>query len=207
MKRLDFTRLAVCLTWCTAVLAALPARADDSPVGQRGAAEHETLFVRRIAPLLVAKCAACHGTDPNAIEGGLSLATHAAALRGGDSGTAAVVPGDGGQNRRVADDRRLGPGAAPTKGGSRHVAGFLGVRLDREMASRPRRLADLDIRTDMIMFRISSQMRSSRPPQADSVHKVVITDFIAHLAWYHHAYARPSARAASVLLLTPAASR
>jgi mono/diheme cytochrome c family protein len=58
------------------------------------ATEHEKLFVRRIAPLLAAKCAACHGADAATVEGGLSLATHDAALRGGDSGTPAILPGD-----------------------------------------------------------------------------------------------------------------
>jgi len=58
------------------------------------AAEPELLFVRRIAPLLAARCGACHGPDAAAIAGGLSLATRAAALRGGESGAAAIVPGD-----------------------------------------------------------------------------------------------------------------
>jgi hypothetical protein len=139
MKRLDFTRLAVCLTWCTAVLAALPARADDSPVGQRGAAEHETLFVRRIAPLLAAKCAACHGADPDAIEGGLSLMTHAATLRGGDSGTPAVVPGDAGASpllRAVRrDDDEVSP--MPPKEAERLTDGEIGWLADWIAAGAP----------------------------------------------------------------------
>jgi cytochrome c553 len=56
-------------------------------------ADAETLFVRRIEPLLAAKCAACHGTDADDIEGGLSLASAAGLAAGGDSGTPAVVPG------------------------------------------------------------------------------------------------------------------
>jgi mono/diheme cytochrome c family protein len=54
----------------------------------------ERLFVRRIAPLLAGKCAACHGTDADAVEGGLSLANRDSALSGGDSGSAAILPDD-----------------------------------------------------------------------------------------------------------------
>jgi mono/diheme cytochrome c family protein len=71
-----------------------PGRADDQAVAVAIGSEHEALFVRRIAPLVAAKCAACHGADGDAAEGGLSLATRDATLRGGDSGAPAIVPGD-----------------------------------------------------------------------------------------------------------------
>ena len=58
-----------------------------------GAADGEALFVRRVWPLLQEKCLACHGQDPAQIKGGLDLRTPAAALRGGDSGRAAVTAG------------------------------------------------------------------------------------------------------------------
>lgn len=65
---------------------------------QPGAAEEtigesEMIFVRRIEPLLREKCLGCHGSDPDVIEGGLDLRQHAAAISGGDSGEAGIVPG------------------------------------------------------------------------------------------------------------------
>jgi len=57
------------------------------------ATDAEALFVRRIEPLLTAKCAACHGADAEQPEGGLSLGSATAAAAGGDSGSPAVVPG------------------------------------------------------------------------------------------------------------------
>jgi hypothetical protein len=60
----------------------------------RGAdASAETLFVRRIAPLLQEKCLACHGNDAEDIQGGLDLRQATGLKRGGDSQVAGVVPG------------------------------------------------------------------------------------------------------------------
>ncbi len=52
----------------------------------------ERLFAREIAPLLEAKCLACHGRE--LLLGGLDLASREALLRGGQSGTPGAVPGD-----------------------------------------------------------------------------------------------------------------
>ena len=54
----------------------------------------ERLFALEVKPLLAAKCFACHGQSPGAIEGGLALTTREAMLRGGASAQAALVPGD-----------------------------------------------------------------------------------------------------------------
>ncbi|MFM9194650.1 MAG: DUF1549 domain-containing protein, partial [Planctomycetia bacterium] len=51
----------------------------------------EGLFRDRVAPLLAARCGACHG--PNASESGFRIDTREHALRGGDSGTAGIVAG------------------------------------------------------------------------------------------------------------------
>ncbi len=73
------------------VTALLPA---GSRTGSRGAAgEAEELFARQVWPLLRAKCLVCHGDDTNKIRGGLDLRTRAGALKGGDSGRPALVPG------------------------------------------------------------------------------------------------------------------
>ena len=46
-------------------------------------------FARDIQPLLKSHCFECHGPEKN--EGGLSLATRAGALAGGDTGQAIVL--------------------------------------------------------------------------------------------------------------------
>lgn len=53
----------------------------------------ESLFVRHVAPLLHNKCLACHGNDEKQIKGEFDLRTSASTLKGGESGTAALVPG------------------------------------------------------------------------------------------------------------------
>jgi hypothetical protein len=52
------------------------------------------LFTDEVRPLLKAKCLVCHGDDPKGVKGGLDLRTRAAALKGGESGEPAIVPGD-----------------------------------------------------------------------------------------------------------------
>jgi len=74
--RLPLVRLA---------LAVLPLAVDAS--------EAESLFVRRVLPLMQDKCLACHGKDEAKIKGGLDLRTLAEALAGGDSGKPAFVAG------------------------------------------------------------------------------------------------------------------
>jgi mono/diheme cytochrome c family protein len=51
----------------------------------------ENLFRGRVAPLLAAKCAACHG--PDAAESGFRIDIRVQAIAGGDSGSASIVPG------------------------------------------------------------------------------------------------------------------
>jgi hypothetical protein len=49
-------------------------------------------FEQHIRPIFVAKCLACHGSDPAKIKGGLDMRTVAGILKGGKGGPA-VVPG------------------------------------------------------------------------------------------------------------------
>ncbi len=49
-------------------------------------------FQSKVKPLLETRCFECHGPDAKVLKGGLSLASRAAILRGGDSG-AAIMPG------------------------------------------------------------------------------------------------------------------
>jgi hypothetical protein len=54
----------------------------------------ERLFVEQVRPLLAEKCLACHGGKPDDIKSGFDLRTRESALRGGESGEPAIVPGD-----------------------------------------------------------------------------------------------------------------
>ncbi|MCU0881012.1 MAG: DUF1549 domain-containing protein [Pirellulaceae bacterium] len=76
------------VTWMASLCAQEP---SDNLAEQSEQAEQ--LFVRRVLPLLSARCLACHGADREKIEGSLDLTTEAGALRGGDSGEAALVRG------------------------------------------------------------------------------------------------------------------
>src|SRR5262249_38636560 len=58
----------------------------------------EPFFTTRIAPVLRKRCVECHNTTRS--RGGLSLASRAALLRGGDQG-AVIVPGKSGASRLV----------------------------------------------------------------------------------------------------------
>jgi mono/diheme cytochrome c family protein len=51
----------------------------------------ENLFRDRVAPLLAAKCGACHG--PEGAESGFRIDVRDKAIAGGDSGSAGIVPG------------------------------------------------------------------------------------------------------------------
>jgi cytochrome c553 len=55
------------------------------------AAERAGLFRDRVAPLLAAKCGACHG--PEGAESGFRIDDRAKALAGGDSGSVGIIPG------------------------------------------------------------------------------------------------------------------
>lgn len=85
-------RLLLLIGLCIAALIALPrerAGSQESPTFDAASVE---FFQTKVKPLLEARCFECHGPDTKVLKGGLSLASRAAMLRGGDSG-AAIVPG------------------------------------------------------------------------------------------------------------------
>jgi len=63
------------------VLLAAEIRADDVP------------SFADVRAIFAAKCLACHGNDAKEIKGEYDLRTRAAAIKGGESGEAAIVPG------------------------------------------------------------------------------------------------------------------
>ena len=72
-------------------------------------------FEKRIRPVLVAECYKCHSAGSEKLKGGLRLDTREAALKGGESGRPAVVPGDVGKSslieaiRYTNDDLQMPP--------------------------------------------------------------------------------------------------
>jgi mono/diheme cytochrome c family protein len=83
------------------LLCGAPIRAEEPSPAQQSAANFdekelsrsEALFRGKVRLLLKTKCLACHGDDPNDLKGGYDLRKRDAALKGGDSGEPAVVPG------------------------------------------------------------------------------------------------------------------
>ena len=70
----------------------LSANGDESPVD----------FQRHVHPIFAEHCVRCHGVNEESLEAGLRLDVREAVLQGGDSGTAAVVPGDADQSELIA---------------------------------------------------------------------------------------------------------
>ncbi|TWU50931.1 Planctomycete cytochrome C [Rubripirellula tenax] len=51
-------------------------------------------FTLKVLPLLKEKCLGCHGTDPDDIKGDYDMRDRESVMRGGESGDAAIVPGE-----------------------------------------------------------------------------------------------------------------
>ena len=51
------------------------------------------LFTLKVLPLLKSKCFGCHGNDPDNLQGDYDLRTRQSALKGGESGSPAIVAG------------------------------------------------------------------------------------------------------------------
>lgn len=79
--------------------------------GSRGAAAAD-FFLRDVQPILAEHCTQCHGADAKERKSGLRLDVRTAALKGGESGTAAIVPGRPEQSELV---RRITSADADTR--------------------------------------------------------------------------------------------
>ncbi len=80
-KSLSFPTMVLCLLW----MMPNSAFADSSD---------ELLFVRRVKPVLAAKCLPCHGENRDDIKGGLDLTDLTKTNRTGDSNEKVIIPGD-----------------------------------------------------------------------------------------------------------------
>src|SRR5688572_7150510 len=92
-----------------AALSCLTARADDAV-----SPEQEQFFETQVRPLLAANCLECHGDIKQ--ESGLRLDSRATALKGGDSGTPAVVPGKPDESLLIAAVKHTGDYQMPPTG-------------------------------------------------------------------------------------------
>ncbi len=92
MTTLVQRRILLLIGFSVAALIAWPRERADSQETPTFDAASVEFFTTKVKPLLEARCFECHGPDTKILKGGLSLASRAAMLRGGDSG-AAIVPG------------------------------------------------------------------------------------------------------------------
>ena len=82
-----------------------------SPLFADELSEVEKLFALKVQPVFRTKCFACHGEEPNELEGGFDLRTRASMMRGGESfGQAVVIPGDAESSYLYAMVRRVEDG-------------------------------------------------------------------------------------------------
>src|SRR5882757_373506 len=58
------------------------------------AQEPQPVDFSQVKAIFAAKCLACHGTDPKELKGDYDLRTREAAVKGGESGEVAIVPGE-----------------------------------------------------------------------------------------------------------------
>src|SRR5438445_13474003 len=79
-----------------AILIALPLRAADAP-----SREQIEFFENKIRPVLVDKCYSCHSDQSKKLKGELKVDSAAALLKGGESGSPAVVPGHPEQSKLI----------------------------------------------------------------------------------------------------------
>jgi len=77
-------------------------------------AEMATFFEAKVRPVLIEKCASCHGAEKQS--GGLRVDSRAAMMEGGDLGPA-VVPGDPDKSPLIQAIRHQGDNKMPPKGG------------------------------------------------------------------------------------------
>ncbi len=83
----------LCSTLVTVWSITVPAIAAEKPTVEPQSPEAVEFFEKKIRPVLVERCYACHSEDAGNVQGGLRLDSREGTRNGGDSG-AGVVPGD-----------------------------------------------------------------------------------------------------------------
>ena len=97
-----------------AVLAGVSCLAAVSRADDAVSPEQEQFFETQVRPLLAANCLECHGDKKQ--ESGLRLDSRATALKGGDSGAPAVVPGKPDESLLIAAVKHTGDYQMPPTG-------------------------------------------------------------------------------------------
>lgn len=94
---------------CEASVAAVPSghRCVDMHWGPRSQSDARSDFRRDIEPILISRCYSCHG--PKSQISGLRLDVRETALKGGDSGVPAIVPGRSGETPPKAENAKESP--------------------------------------------------------------------------------------------------
>ncbi len=91
MKLKAFLAVAV-LIFCSILVFNFLSDSDEIVIDEN--VDPEALFVHEVLPILKEKCFACHGDDPEEIEGEFDIRSLEGMLAGGESGKPALVPGN-----------------------------------------------------------------------------------------------------------------
>lgn len=105
--------LAAALSLSAALFQSTQGEEQQIPAGRITAADAETLFFRKIQPLLREKCLGCHG-DGDELGGELDLRTRESLLKGGEQG-AAIVSGNADKSSLYQAVLRTGKVKMPPK--------------------------------------------------------------------------------------------
>lgn len=90
----DRTLRAVCFLFVLSATITGSVDAENQSEAETKLATAERLFTLRVLPLLREKCFGCHGNDPEDVRGDYNLLTRDGLIKGGESGEAAVLPGN-----------------------------------------------------------------------------------------------------------------
>ncbi|GAB5406901.1 MAG: PSD1 and planctomycete cytochrome C domain-containing protein [Aureliella sp.] len=83
-----------CLSYCVTLIVGFSVELRTAQAQDSVSASSDELFTLEVLPILKEKCFGCHGTDPDDLRGDYDLMSRDAMIRGGESGEAAVIPGD-----------------------------------------------------------------------------------------------------------------
>ncbi len=121
--------LSASLLWeCRSVFVLLLVVSASAASIEEAASSGRQIFALDVKPLLAAKCLACHGQSPDVVMGGLDLTSRESMLRGGQSGSPGVVPGNAKQSRILLAVEAVNPNfAMPPKENDRLTPEQIGV--------------------------------------------------------------------------------
>ncbi|CAA9549997.1 MAG: hypothetical protein AVDCRST_MAG88-696, partial [uncultured Thermomicrobiales bacterium] len=98
--------LAAFLAACFLAAGLAPAGAARAQDAKEPTAEQVEFFEKKIRPVLIEKCYSCHSHQAKKLKGEYYLDARESMIKGGESGNAAIVPGDAEKSPFIAMIRR-----------------------------------------------------------------------------------------------------